>query len=45
MKNEAGIENSKTGKKGGTSRRNFLNFIIGGGLLGWIISVFYPVFS
>lgn len=28
-----------------TSRRKFLNFIIGGGLLGWIASVFYPVFS
>jgi cytochrome b6-f complex iron-sulfur subunit len=28
-----------------TSRRKFLNFIIGGGLLGWIVSVVYPVFS
>jgi cytochrome b6-f complex iron-sulfur subunit len=28
-----------------TSRRKFLNFIIGGGLLGWIASVVYPIFS
>lgn len=28
-----------------TSRRKFLNFIIGGGLLGWMASVVYPIFS
>ncbi len=28
-----------------TSRRKFLNFIIGGGLLGWVASVVYPIFS
>lgn len=28
-----------------TNRRRFLNFLIGGGLLGWIGSVLYPIFS
>jgi Rieske Fe-S protein len=28
-----------------TDRRRFLNFLIGGGLLGWIGSVLYPIFS
>jgi cytochrome b6-f complex iron-sulfur subunit len=28
-----------------TSRRRFLNILIGGGILGWIGSVIYPVFS
>jgi Rieske Fe-S protein len=28
-----------------TNRRKFLNFLIGGGLLGWISSVVYPIFS
>jgi len=28
-----------------TGRRKFLNFLIGGGLLGWIGSVIYPIFS
>jgi Rieske Fe-S protein len=28
-----------------TGRRNFLNFLIGGGLLGWLASVFYPIIS
>jgi cytochrome b6-f complex iron-sulfur subunit len=27
------------------SRRNFLNFLIGGSLFGWIASIIYPVFS
>lgn len=27
------------------SRRNFLNFLIGGSLFGWIVSIIYPVFS
>jgi len=27
------------------SRRRFLNFLIGGGLLGWIGSILYPVIS
>jgi len=26
-------------------RRTFLNIILGGGLLGWLGSIFYPVFS
>jgi cytochrome b6-f complex iron-sulfur subunit len=29
----------------GSSRRKFLNILIGGGLLGWIGSVLYPIFS
>jgi Rieske Fe-S protein len=29
----------------GIDRRKFLNYIIGGGLLGWLGSVFYPIFS
>ncbi|MCK4893788.1 MAG: Rieske 2Fe-2S domain-containing protein [Calditrichia bacterium] len=28
-----------------TNRRRFLNFLIGGSLLGWISSVIYPIFS
>ena len=28
-----------------TNRRKFLNYLIGGGLLGWLGSVFYPIFS
>lgn len=28
-----------------TNRRKFLNFIIGGGLFGWIASIVYPIFS
>ena len=27
------------------NRGQFLNFLLGGGLLGWLGSVFYPVFS
>jgi Rieske Fe-S protein len=27
------------------SRRRFVNFLIGGGLIGWLGSVLYPVFS
>ncbi len=27
------------------SRRKFLNIVIGGGLVGWLASVLYPVFS
>lgn len=27
------------------SRRRFINFLIGGGLIGWLGSVLYPVFS
>lgn len=27
------------------NRRRFLNFVLGGGLLGWLASVLYPVFS
>lgn len=27
------------------NRRKFLNYFIGGGLLGWLWSVFYPLFS
>ena len=26
-----------------SSRRNFLNYILGFGFLGWIISVLYPI--
>jgi Rieske Fe-S protein len=29
----------------GTDRRKFLNYIIGGGLAGWLASVFYPIIS
>lgn len=29
----------------GMDRRKFLNYLIGGGLLGWLGSVFYPLFS
>lgn len=29
----------------GSSRRKFLNILIGGGLLGWIGSVLYPILS
>ena len=28
-----------------TNRRKFLNFLIGGSLLGWMSSVIYPIFS
>ncbi len=28
-----------------TSRRKFINLLLGGGLLGWLGSIFYPVFS
>ena len=28
-----------------TNRRKFLNYILGGSLLGWITSVIYPIFS
>jgi Rieske Fe-S protein len=28
-----------------TNRRKFLNFLIGGGLLGWLASVFYPIIA
>ena len=29
----------------GVNRRQFTNFLLGGGLLGWLGSVFYPVIS
>jgi len=29
----------------GANRRRFLNLVLGGGLLGWLGSVFYPVLS
>lgn len=29
----------------GIDRRKFLNVLIGGGLLGWLASVFYPLFA
>ncbi|NTV85094.1 MAG: Rieske (2Fe-2S) protein [Bacteroidales bacterium] len=32
-------------KSNGSSRRKFLNILIGGGLLGWIGSVLYPILS
>jgi len=28
-----------------TNRRGFLNFIIGGGLVGWLTAVLYPIIS
>ena len=28
-----------------TSRRKFINLLLGGGILGWMASVFYPVYS
>ena len=28
-----------------TDRRGFLNFIIGGGLIGWLLAVMYPIIS
>lgn len=33
-----------TGKKN-SSRRRFVNVLLGGGLVGWLASVLYPVFS
>ncbi|GAB4366052.1 MAG: Rieske (2Fe-2S) protein [Calditrichia bacterium] len=27
------------------NRRKFINFLIGGGLIGWLASVLYPIFS
>jgi len=32
-------------KNSSTDRRKFLNIVLGSGLLGWLGSVFYPVFS
>jgi Rieske Fe-S protein len=29
----------------GSSRRQFINFLLGGGLVGWLGSVLYPVFA
>lgn len=31
--------------KDSASRRRFINILLGGGLIGWLASVFYPVFS
>ena len=28
-----------------TSRRKFINLLLGGGLIGWLASILYPVFS
>ncbi len=28
-----------------TNRRKFLNYILGGGFIGWLVSAVYPVFS
>jgi len=46
QEDDGGAPERSTDKSGtGRSRRRFVNFLIGGGLLGWLGSLIYPVIS